>query len=123
MDLVTGTKRVIHDPCSEWQIKGCEAMHSAVDLHSPRQSSDYRASGPSDQGLVLKERAPGVTVEQVIAATEAPLVIPSRVPEMPTTTTRDGHQRLAKLFGDFQLGPQENRTDLERKAGECSFEC
>jgi acetate CoA/acetoacetate CoA-transferase beta subunit len=37
---------------------------------------------PSDQGLVLKERAPGVTVEKVMAATEASLIIPSTVPEM-----------------------------------------
>jgi acetate CoA/acetoacetate CoA-transferase alpha subunit len=37
---------------------------------------------PSDQGLVLKERAPGVTVEKVIAATEALLIIPPKVPEM-----------------------------------------
>ncbi len=37
---------------------------------------------PSDEGLVLKERAPGVTIEKVVAATEAPLIIPTTVPEM-----------------------------------------
>ena len=48
---------------------------------------------PSDAGLVLQERAPGVTVEQVVAATDAPLVIPAEVPEMmlaPERTDRGG---------------------------------
>src|SRR5215472_3285968 len=30
-----------HDPCSERQIQGCEAMHAAVDLGSSCESSDY----------------------------------------------------------------------------------
>ena len=38
---------------------------------------------PTDEGLVLREVAPGVTVEQVIAATEARLIVPDHVPEMP----------------------------------------
>ena len=33
-------------------------------------------------GLVLKEVAPAVTVEQVRAATEADLIVPASVPEM-----------------------------------------
>src|SRR5258706_188999 len=36
----------------------------------------------SPQGLALVERAPGVTVEQVVAATAARLVVPKDVPEM-----------------------------------------
>jgi len=32
---------------------------------------------------VLKEVAPGVTVEQVVAATAAKLIIPNNVPVMP----------------------------------------
>jgi acetate CoA/acetoacetate CoA-transferase beta subunit len=38
---------------------------------------------PTDAGLVLKEVAPGVTVEQVVAATEANLIIPENVGVMP----------------------------------------
>src|SRR5688572_14493448 len=34
------------------------------------------------EGLVLTERAPDVTVEQIVAATEAPLTVPANVPEM-----------------------------------------
>jgi acetate CoA/acetoacetate CoA-transferase beta subunit len=38
---------------------------------------------PTEQGLVLKEVAPGVTVEQVVAATAAKLIIPDNVIVMP----------------------------------------
>jgi acyl CoA:acetate/3-ketoacid CoA transferase beta subunit len=31
---------------------------------------------------VLKERGPGVSVEQVVAATAAKLIVPAKVPEM-----------------------------------------
>ena len=37
---------------------------------------------PTDDGLVLRERAPGVTVEEIVAATSARLTIPDVVPEM-----------------------------------------
>jgi len=37
---------------------------------------------PTDEGLAVRELAPGVTVEQVIAATDAKLIIPSEIPEM-----------------------------------------
>jgi len=37
---------------------------------------------PTEEGLVLKELAPGVTVGQVIAATEARLILPPEIPEM-----------------------------------------
>jgi len=38
---------------------------------------------PTEEGLVLRELAPGVTKEQVIAATEAKLIVPDQVPTMP----------------------------------------
>jgi acetate CoA/acetoacetate CoA-transferase beta subunit len=37
---------------------------------------------PTVAGLELRELAPGVKREQVLAATEARLIVPERVPEM-----------------------------------------
>lgn len=37
---------------------------------------------PAEDGLVLREHAPGVTVEQTLAATGAPLWAEGEVPEM-----------------------------------------
>jgi acetate CoA/acetoacetate CoA-transferase beta subunit len=37
---------------------------------------------PTEAGLVLRERGPGVTVEAIRAATSARLIVPGEVPEM-----------------------------------------
>ncbi|HXP96408.1 MAG TPA: succinyl-CoA--3-ketoacid-CoA transferase, partial [Telmatospirillum sp.] len=37
---------------------------------------------PTADGLLLREVAPGVSIEQVIAATSARLIVPAHVPEM-----------------------------------------
>jgi acetate CoA/acetoacetate CoA-transferase beta subunit len=37
---------------------------------------------PTDDGLVLRERAPGVESAAIIAATSAKLIVPDNVPEM-----------------------------------------
>ena len=47
--------------------------------------TDLAVLEPSAQGLILKERAPGVSVEAVHAATAAPLIILGDVPEMALT--------------------------------------
>ena len=44
--------------------------------------TDLAVIEPTEEGLVLKELAPGVTVEQVIAATEANLIISPQLCEM-----------------------------------------
>ena len=49
---------------------------------------------PTEQGLVLKEVAPGVTVEQVVAATEAKLIIPANVPVMAISDEPQQPKRL-----------------------------
>jgi acetate CoA/acetoacetate CoA-transferase beta subunit len=44
--------------------------------------TDLAVIEPTATGLTLRERAPGVSVDDIRAATEAALVIPVDVPEM-----------------------------------------
>ena len=86
MDLVTGTKRVIvamtHTAKGGLKIlKKC-----TLPLTSVRPVSlvvtELAVIEPTPNGLLLKELAPGVTIEKAISVTEASLIIPSQVPEM-----------------------------------------
>jgi len=87
MDLVTGTKRVIiamihTDKGRPKILKKC-----TLPLTSIRPVSlvvtELAVIEPTADGLVLKELAPGVTIEKVVAATEATLIVPpSHVPMM-----------------------------------------
>jgi acetate CoA/acetoacetate CoA-transferase beta subunit len=87
MDLVTGAKRVIvamtHLAKGEAKIvKRCSLPLTSirrVDLIV----TELAVMEPTSEGLVLKEIAPGVTLERVIAATKASLIVPQVVPEMP----------------------------------------
>ena len=86
MDLVTGTKRVIVAMTHAVKGESKIVKQCTLPLTSIRPVNlvitELAVIEPSDEGLVLKERAPGVTVEKVIAATEALLIIPPKVPEM-----------------------------------------
>lgn len=86
MDLVTGTKRVIVAMTHTNKGKAKILEKCTLPLTSVRPVSlvvtDLAVLEPTAEGLVLKELAPGVTVEKVIAATEARLNIPAHVPEM-----------------------------------------
>jgi acetate CoA/acetoacetate CoA-transferase beta subunit len=86
MDLVTGTKRVIVAMTHAVNGKSKIVKQCTLPLTSIRPVNlvitELAVIEPSDEGLVLKERAPGVTVEKVVAATEALLIIPPTVPEM-----------------------------------------
>ncbi|MBP2311630.1 3-oxoacid CoA-transferase subunit B [Azospirillum soli] len=86
MDLVTGAKRVIvamqHSAKGESKIvKRC-----TLPLTSVRRVSlvvtDMAVIEPTEKGLVLREVAPGVSVQDVLKATEAELIVPANVPEM-----------------------------------------
>ena len=86
MDLVTGAKRVIvamqHSAKGESKIvKRC-----TLPLTSVRRVNlvvtDMAVIEPTDKGLVLREVAPGVSVNDVLKATEAELIVPANVPEM-----------------------------------------
>jgi len=86
MDLVTGTRRVI--VAMTHTAKGTPKIlkHCTVPLTSIRPVSlvvtELAVIEPTADGLVLREVAPGVTVEMVVAATKARLIVPSDVPTM-----------------------------------------
>ncbi|BAI75840.1 3-oxoacid CoA-transferase subunit B (plasmid) [Azospirillum sp. B510] len=87
MDLVTGARRVIvamqHSAKGEAKI----VERCTLPLTSVRRVdlvvTDLAVIEPTDAGLVLKETAPGVTVEQVIANTGCELIIAPELRSMP----------------------------------------
>lgn len=89
MDLVSGAKRVIvamtHTAKGEPKI----VPECTLPLTSIRPVSlivtDLAVIEPTPEGLVLRERAPGVTVEAILSATTAGLIVPRMVPEMELT--------------------------------------
>lgn len=86
MDLVSGAKRVI--VAMTHTVKGASKIlkKCTLPLTSSRPVSlvvtELAVIEPSPEGLVLRELAPGVTVEQVISATEASLILPDNPSEM-----------------------------------------
>jgi len=86
MDLVTGAKRVVvamqHTAKGEPKI----VKHCSLPLTSLRSVdmvvTDLAVIRCSDGRLHLLERAPGISVEDIVAATAAPLVIEGDVPVM-----------------------------------------
>ncbi len=88
MDIVSGAKRVI--VAMTHTAKGGKPKiipACTLPLTSARRVSlivtELAVIEPTDEGLVLREVAPGVTVEQVVAATSAKLIIPANVLTMP----------------------------------------
>lgn len=86
MDLVTGAARVIvamqHAAKGEPKI----VPRCSLPLTSLRRVdliiTDLAVIEPTEQGLVVRERAPGVEIDAICAATAAALIISGPVPEM-----------------------------------------
>jgi len=86
MDLATGAQRVIvameHTAKGQPKIleectlplTGKRCVHSII--------TDMAVLDITPDGLLLRERAPGATVEAIVAATGARLIVPDHVPEM-----------------------------------------
>ncbi len=86
MDLVTGAARVV--VAMQHAAKGqSKIVHRCtLPLTAARRVdlivTDLAVIAPGENGLTLRERAPGVTVDEILAATEAELIVPEVVPEM-----------------------------------------
>jgi acetate CoA/acetoacetate CoA-transferase beta subunit len=86
MDLVTGAKRVII--AMQHTAKGKPKIVNKCTLPLTSQRpvdlvvSELAVIGFPEGRATLLERAPSVSVEQVVAATEAKLAIPDKIPEM-----------------------------------------
>lgn len=86
MDLVSGARRVI--VAMQHSAKGESKIVKELTLPatSARRVSlivtDLAVIEPTDDGLVLRERAPGVSVEEIVKQTVAALIVPENVPEM-----------------------------------------
>lgn len=86
MDLVTGAARVV--VAMQHTARGVSKIvpKCTLPLTSQRPVSlivtDLAVIEPVPGGLVLRERAPGVSVQDILAATEARLSVPADVPEM-----------------------------------------
>jgi acetate CoA/acetoacetate CoA-transferase beta subunit len=86
MDLVTGARRVI--VAMIHSARGCPKIveECTYPLTSIRPVSlvvtNLAVIEPTPDGLVLRERAPDVSVAEILAGTRARLLVPESVPEM-----------------------------------------
>jgi len=86
MDLVTGAARVI--VAMQHAAKGQSKIvpHCTLPLTAQRRVdlivTDLAVIKPTAEGLVLLERAPGISLETIRAATDAALIVRDDVPEM-----------------------------------------
>ena len=86
MDLVAGAKKVVvamvHAAKGESKIVPECLLPLTAERRVNLVVTDLAVIEPTAEGLVLRERAPGVSVEDILAATAAPLIVGDDVPEM-----------------------------------------
>ncbi len=86
MDLVSGARRVIVAMQHSSKGRAKIVPKCALPLTSTRRVTlivtEMAVIEPTEAGLVLRERAPGVEVDAIAAATGAKLIVPDHVPEM-----------------------------------------
>lgn len=86
MDLVTGAARVV--VAMQHAAKGQSKIvpRCTLPLTALRRVdlivTDLAVIEPTGAGLILRERAPGVSVDAILDATDAALIVPADVPEM-----------------------------------------
>lgn len=86
MDLVAGAKRVV--VAMLHSAKGSAKIVEALTLPPTAARrvnlivTELAVIEPTDDGLVLRERAPGVSVDEIVAATSAKLAVFAETPEM-----------------------------------------
>ncbi len=86
MDLVAGAKHVVVAMVHTAKGNPKIVPECTLPLTAARRVSsivtEMAVIEPTDEGLVLRERGPGVSVDDIIAATSAKLVVKGDVPEM-----------------------------------------
>ena len=86
MDLVAGAKRVIVAMAHSAKGKPKIVPECTLPLTAERRVTlvvtEMAVIEPTDRGLMLRERGPGVTLDDIRAATAARLVVEGEVPEM-----------------------------------------
>ena len=87
MDLVAGAKRVIiamqHVAKGEPKIVETLTLPPTAARRVSLIVTELAVIEPTDEGLALRERAPGVSVADIVACTGARLIVPEVTPEMP----------------------------------------
>ncbi len=86
MDLVAGAKRVVVAMVHTAKGKPKIVPECSLPLTALRRISlivtEMAVIEPTDIGLMLRERGPGVSPDEILAATEAELIIEGDIPEM-----------------------------------------
>lgn len=86
MDLVSGAKRVIvamqHAAKGQSKIVPSLTLPPTATRRVSLVVTELAVIEPTEAGLVLRERAPGVSVDDIVAQTSARLILPADIPEM-----------------------------------------
>ncbi|TLG77571.1 3-oxoacid CoA-transferase subunit B [Methylocystis sp. B8] len=90
MDLVAGAKRVIvamqHAAKSEPKIVETLTLPPTAARRVSLIVTELAVIEPTNEGLVLRERAPGVGMSDIFDNTGARLIVPENTPEMPLSS-------------------------------------